>query len=68
MHPCRVKSFRKAVSTVMDDLVKMLANKIIDNLHLVMIVLKLATLCECLWIAYSWVNRVSDNRLGIVWC
>ena len=63
VHPCRVKSFRKAVSAVMDDLVKMLANKIIDNLHLVMIVLKLAALCECLWIAYSWVNR-----LGIVWC
>ena len=35
VHPCRVKSFRKAVSAVMDDLVKMLANKIIDNLHLV---------------------------------
>ena len=35
--PCRVKSFRKAVSAVMDDLVMMLANKIIDNLHLTMI-------------------------------
>ena len=32
--PYRVKSFRKAVSAVMDDLVKVLANKIIDNLHL----------------------------------
>ena len=37
VHPCRVKSFRKAVSTVMDDLVMMLANKIIDNLHLMII-------------------------------
>ena len=27
VHPCRVKSFRKAVSAVMDDLVMMLANK-----------------------------------------
>ena len=34
VHPCRVKSFRKAVAAVMDDLVMMLANKIIDNLHL----------------------------------
>ena len=38
MHPCRDKSFRKAVSAVMDDLVKVLANKIIDNLHLMMII------------------------------
>ena len=68
VHPCRVKSFQKAVSMVMDDLVMMLANKIIDNLHLVIIVIKLASLCECLWIVYSWDNRVSDNRLGIVWC
>ena len=37
VHPCRVKSFRKAVSAVMDDLVMMLANKIIDNLHLIII-------------------------------
>ena len=37
VHPCRVKSFRKAVSAVMDDLVMMLANKIIDNLHLMII-------------------------------
>ena len=36
--PCRVKSFRKAVSTVMDDLVKVLANKIIDNLHLMILI------------------------------
>ena len=48
VHPCRVKSFRKAVSAVMDDLVKMLADKIIDNLHIVMIALKLASMCECL--------------------
>ena len=34
--PCRVKSFRKAVSAVMDDLVKVLANKIIANLHLIL--------------------------------
>ena len=33
--PCRDKSFREAVSAVMDDLVKVLANKIIDNLHLI---------------------------------
>ena len=32
VHPYRVKSFRKAASAVMDDLVKMLANKTIDNL------------------------------------
>ena len=37
VHPCRAKSFRKAVSAVMDDLVMMLANKIIDNLHLMII-------------------------------
>ena len=35
VHPCRVKSFRKAVSAVMDDLVKVLANKYSDNLHLI---------------------------------
>ena len=34
VQPCRYKSFRKAVSAVMDDLVMMLANKIIENLHL----------------------------------
>ena len=32
VHPCRVKYFRKAVSTVMDDLEK--CHLIIDNLHL----------------------------------
>ena len=37
VHPYRVKSFRKAMSAVMDDLVMMLANKIIDNLHLIII-------------------------------
>ena len=31
-HPCRVKSFRKAMSAVMDDLE--LYDSIIDNLHL----------------------------------
>ena len=36
--PCRVKSFRKAVSAVMDDLVKVLANKIINNLHLMLLI------------------------------
>ena len=36
VHPCRVKYFQKAVSAVMDDLVKVLANKIIDNLHLML--------------------------------
>ena len=36
VHPCRVKSFQKAVSAVMDDLVKVLANKIIDNLHVML--------------------------------
>ena len=34
VHPCRVKSFREAVSAVMDDLEKVLANKTIGNLHL----------------------------------
>ena len=34
VHPYWVKSFRKAVSAVMDDLVIMLTNKIIDNLLL----------------------------------
>ena len=34
--PCRVKSFRKTMTAVMDDLVKVLANKIIDNLHLML--------------------------------
>ena len=29
-HPCRVKSFRKAVSAVMDDLGNVMAKKIID--------------------------------------
>ena len=29
-HPCRVKSFRKAESAVMDDLGNVLAKKIID--------------------------------------
>ena len=38
VHPCRVKSFRKAVSAVMDDLVKVLANKIINNLHLMLLI------------------------------
>ena len=32
VHPCRVKSFRKAASSVMDDLEK--CHLIIDNLHL----------------------------------
>ena len=32
VHPCRDKSFRKAVSAVMDDLVKVLANKSIEQL------------------------------------
>ena len=31
VHPCRVKSFRKAVSTVMDDLGK--DDKTIENLN-----------------------------------
>ena len=30
VHPCRVKSFRKAVSAVMDDLGNVLAKKMID--------------------------------------
>ena len=34
-HPCRVKSFRKAVSAVMDDLE--LYDSTIDNLHLLFI-------------------------------
>ena len=38
VHPCRVKSFRKVASAVMDDLVKMLTNKIIDNLHLMFLI------------------------------
>ena len=42
VHPCRVKSFRKAASAVMDDLDRMLANKIINNLHL-MILINLAS-------------------------
>lgn len=33
VHPCRVKSFRKAVSTVTDDLV--MDSVIIDNLNLI---------------------------------
>ena len=36
--PCRDKSFRKAVSAVMDDLVKVLANKIIHNLHVIILI------------------------------
>ena len=32
VHLCRDKSFRKAVSAVMDDLVKVLANKSIEQL------------------------------------
>ena len=35
--PLQGKSFRKAVSVVMDDLVKVLANKIINNLHLMLL-------------------------------
>ena len=38
VHPCRVKSFREAESTVMDNLNRMLANKIIHNLHLILII------------------------------
>ena len=38
VHPCRVKSFRKAMSAVLDDLVKVLANKIINNLHLMFLI------------------------------
>ena len=34
VHPCRVKSFRKAVSAVMDDLVKVLANKSIRTTYI----------------------------------
>ena len=33
VHPCRVKSFRKAVSVVMDDLEH--SYSIIDNFHLI---------------------------------
>ena len=33
VHPCRVKSFRKAVSTVMDDLG--IDDKIIENINLI---------------------------------
>ena len=33
VHPCRVKSFRKAVSAVMDDLG--IDDKIIENLNLI---------------------------------
>ena len=33
VHPCRVKSFRKAVSTVMDDLVT--DSRIIDDINLI---------------------------------
>ena len=33
VHPCRVKSFRKAVSAVMDDLVT--DSVIIDNLNVI---------------------------------
>jgi hypothetical protein len=33
VHPCRVKSFRKAVSAVMDDLVT--DSVIIDNLNMI---------------------------------
>ena len=33
VHPCRVKSFRKAVSTVTDDLV--MDSVIIDNMNLI---------------------------------
>ena len=38
VHPCRVKSFREAESAVMDNLDRMLANKIIDNLHLMILI------------------------------
>ena len=38
VHPCRVKSFREAESAVMDNLDRMLANKIINNLHLMILI------------------------------
>ena len=38
VHPCRVKSFREAESAVMDNLDRMLANKIINNLHLMLLI------------------------------
>ena len=38
VHPCRVKSFREAESAVMDNLDRMLANKIINNLHLMFLI------------------------------
>ena len=37
VHRCRVKYFRKAVAAVMNNLVMMLANKIINNMHLMII-------------------------------
>ncbi len=41
--PLQGKSFRKAVSTVMDDLE--LFNSIIDNLHLILVVNNLLIIC-----------------------
>ena len=38
VHPCKVKSFGEAESAVMDNLDRMLANKIIDNLHLMILI------------------------------
>ena len=38
VHPCRIKSFREAESAVMVNLDRMLANKIIYNLHLKMLI------------------------------
>ena len=38
VHLCRVKSFREAESAVMDNLDRMLANRIINNLHLILLI------------------------------
>jgi hypothetical protein len=81
-HPCRVKSFRKAVSTVIDDLE--LYYSIIEQLTPVISILinlcsKLAQLqqqpankicqpCECLDIASSCGCDEVIYRLGYVWC
>ena len=54
VHPCRVKSFRKAVSAVMDDLET--CDLIIDNLHPIFAINNLTLyipVCECLVIASS---------------
>ena len=60
VHPCRVKSFRKAVSAVMDDLG--IDDKIIENLNLIDMAAKGCIINVCLKVHFL----EGDSR-GCLW-